>query len=174
MTNHVLRRSFIGGSDARIIMGDDEVALLRLWREKRGEVEPEDLSGNLIVQLGQATEDLNRLRYERNTGPECPTQCAQYLFAFFGWMKLPEAHARPSPILVDEFDPGAYESPTNCFDRFGRHFPSLLFEIHDRRKAQASRRRKLGLGDLQEGAASSALSRTYFINIFCDTGTLPL
>jgi len=34
------RRSFIGGSDARIIMGDDEAALLRLWREKRVEVEP--------------------------------------------------------------------------------------------------------------------------------------
>jgi predicted phage-related endonuclease len=41
------RRTFIGGSDARIIMGGDEAALLRLWREKRGEVEPEDLSGNL-------------------------------------------------------------------------------------------------------------------------------
>jgi len=49
------RRTFIGGSDARIIMGDDEPALLRLWREKRGEVEPEDLSGNLIVQLGAVT-----------------------------------------------------------------------------------------------------------------------
>jgi predicted phage-related endonuclease len=35
------RRAFIGGSDARIIMGDDEGALVRLWREKRGEVEPE-------------------------------------------------------------------------------------------------------------------------------------
>src|SRR5665811_2212901 len=104
------RRSFIGGSDARIIMGDDEAALLRLWREKRGEAEPEDLSGNLIVQLGQATEDLNRLWYERDTGPECPTQCAQCLFAFFGRMKLPEPHARPSPILVDEFDPGAFQS----------------------------------------------------------------
>ena len=62
------RRSFIGGSDARTIMGDDEGALLRLWREKRGEVEPEDLSANLIVQLGLATEPLNRLWYERNTG----------------------------------------------------------------------------------------------------------
>src|SRR5450756_1272702 len=62
------RRRFIGGSDARIIMGDDETALLRLWREKRGEVEPDDLSGNLIVQLGRVTEDLNRLWYERNTG----------------------------------------------------------------------------------------------------------
>ena len=58
------RRSFIGGSDARIIMGEDEAALVRLWREKRGEVEPEDLSGNLIVQLGLATEDLNRRWYE--------------------------------------------------------------------------------------------------------------
>jgi predicted phage-related endonuclease len=54
------RRQFIGGSDARTIMGDDEAALLRLWRKKRGEVEPEDLSGNLIVQLGLATERLNR------------------------------------------------------------------------------------------------------------------
>src|SRR5215212_445881 len=62
------RRSFVGGSDARVIMGDDEAALLRLWREKRGEVEPEDLSGNLIVQLGTATEALNRHWYERNTG----------------------------------------------------------------------------------------------------------
>jgi predicted phage-related endonuclease len=62
------RRYFIGGSDARIIMGADEGALLRLWREKRGEVEPEDLSANLIVQLGVATEDLNRRWYQTNTG----------------------------------------------------------------------------------------------------------
>src|ERR1700704_143789 len=62
------RRTFIGGSDARVIMGDDETALLRLWREKRGEAEPEDLSDNLAVQLGTVTEDLNRRWYERNTG----------------------------------------------------------------------------------------------------------
>src|SRR6266404_7886920 len=66
--SHKDRRSFIGGSDARIIMGADEAALIRLWREKRGEVEPEDFSENLIVQLGVATEQLNRSWYERNTG----------------------------------------------------------------------------------------------------------
>ncbi len=49
-------------------MGVDEPALIRLWREKRGEAEPEDLSSNLIVQLGNVTEDLNRRWYERNTG----------------------------------------------------------------------------------------------------------
>jgi predicted phage-related endonuclease len=61
------RRYFIGGSDARIILGNDEAALLRLWREQRGEVEPEDLSGNLVVQLGLVTEELNRRWYEANT-----------------------------------------------------------------------------------------------------------
>jgi YqaJ-like viral recombinase domain len=65
---HWNRRCFIGGSDARIVMGSDEAALIRLWREKRGEAEPEDLSGNLVVQLGTATEELNRSWYERNTG----------------------------------------------------------------------------------------------------------
>ena len=54
------RRTAIGGSDARVIMGDDKAALVRLWREKRGEVEPKDLSDKLIVQLGTVTEDLNR------------------------------------------------------------------------------------------------------------------
>src|SRR5215469_10922666 len=64
------RRAFLGGSDARIIMGDDEAALIQLWREKRGEAGQEDLSGNLVVQLGVATEELNRLWYERNTGQQ--------------------------------------------------------------------------------------------------------
>jgi predicted phage-related endonuclease len=62
------RRSFIGGSDARIIMGDDQDRLTRLWQEKRGLLEPEHLSNNLIVQLGTATEALNRAWYQRSTG----------------------------------------------------------------------------------------------------------
>jgi predicted phage-related endonuclease len=68
IANSPRRRTFIGGSDARVVMGGDEAALLRLWREKRGEAEPEDLSGNLLVQLGLATEHLNRQWYERATG----------------------------------------------------------------------------------------------------------
>jgi predicted phage-related endonuclease len=54
------RRYFIGGSDARVVMGKDESALLQLWREKRGEVAPEDLSANLIVHR------------ECHRGPESP------------------------------------------------------------------------------------------------------
>jgi predicted phage-related endonuclease len=59
------RRQFIGGSDARTIMGK---ALLQLWKEKRGETASPDLSGVLIVQLGLVTEDLNRRWYELNSG----------------------------------------------------------------------------------------------------------
>jgi predicted phage-related endonuclease len=80
------RRTFIGGSDARIIMGSDEAALVRLWREKRGEAEPEDLSGNLIVQLGTATEELNRTWYERNTGRRVTAVQRRVKHSAIAWM----------------------------------------------------------------------------------------
>src|SRR3954447_20445948 len=86
MTNQRLRRSFIGGSDARIIMGQDEAALLRLWQEKRGEIEPEDLSGELIVQLGTVTEHLNRHWYEKHTGHEVTEVQRQVFHAVHRWM----------------------------------------------------------------------------------------
>jgi predicted phage-related endonuclease len=62
------RRQFIGGSDARIIMGKDAKELVRLWKEKRGEAPALNLSGVLVVQLGLVTEDLNRRWYELNSG----------------------------------------------------------------------------------------------------------
>src|SRR5713226_7636720 len=80
------RRFFVGGSDARIIMGNDETALIRLWCEKRGEVEPEDLSGNLLVQLGTATEELNRTWYERNTGQRVTAVQRRVKHSAFPWM----------------------------------------------------------------------------------------
>jgi predicted phage-related endonuclease len=84
--NPAHRRAFIGGSDARIIMGSDEAALIRLWREKRGELEPEDLSANLIVQLGSATEDLNRAWYERNTGQRVVSAQRHVKHSMIPWM----------------------------------------------------------------------------------------
>jgi len=80
------RRTFIGGSDARVIMGDDEAALLRLWQEKRGEAAPEDLSGDLLVQLGSVTEDLNRHWYEKNTGQVVTHVQHQVFHAVHRWM----------------------------------------------------------------------------------------
>jgi hypothetical protein len=148
------RRYFVGGSDARIIMGDDEHALIRLWREKRGEVEPNDLSGNLVVQLGVATEDLNRHWFEGNTGQalrevrrrigrpvnQCagaalvkpekslaatgddsapPTDEEKAARLFSPWMpRLSTPKAFPAPVFVDEFEPRALESGSDCLDSF--------------------------------------------------------
>src|SRR6266480_5858094 len=80
------RRYFIGGSDARAIMGTDEAALIRLWQEKRGEAEPEDLSGNLLVQLGSATEELNRSWYESNTGRQVRDVQRRVRHSAIAWM----------------------------------------------------------------------------------------
>ena len=80
------RRSFVGGSDARIILGDDEAALVRLWKEKRGEVEPEDLSSDLLVQLGGVTEPLNRHWYEKDTGQTVTEVQRQLFHPVHRWM----------------------------------------------------------------------------------------
>jgi predicted phage-related endonuclease len=90
------RRYFIGGSDARIIMGGDEGALLRLWREKRGEVEPEDLSGNLVVQLGVATEELSRAAGIRRIADRSSaiSSVAFAIRCYAGWRPLLMAESR--------------------------------------------------------------------------------
>lgn len=62
------RRSSIGGSDARIIMSGDPKAIERLWKEKRGEIEPENLDDVIIVQLGNLTEAFNLDIFELETG----------------------------------------------------------------------------------------------------------
>jgi predicted phage-related endonuclease len=80
------RRHFIGGSDARIIMGGDEGALIRLWQEKRGEAEPADLSGELIVQLGLVTEEFNRAWYERQSGHRVGQRQARKFHSSIVWM----------------------------------------------------------------------------------------
>src|SRR3954447_24075197 len=80
------RRHFVGGSDARTIMGDDAGALLRLWQEKRGDVKPADLSGDLIVQLGTATEPLNRAWYERQSGNAVEQVQRRVLHPVHRWM----------------------------------------------------------------------------------------
>ena len=65
---------------------DARAALLRLWREKRGEVEPEDLSGELLVQLGTVTEHLNRHWYEKNTAQVVTEVHRQLFHAVHRWM----------------------------------------------------------------------------------------
>lgn len=62
------RTESIGGSDANTILSGDEKRILSLWRQKRGEEAPEDLSDNLAVQMGSFTEPLNIAWFEKQTG----------------------------------------------------------------------------------------------------------
>src|SRR6266480_5017015 len=62
------RMNSIGGSDAKIIMSGDQKAIERLWREKRGESEPVDLSEVILINLGNLTEPLNADLMEKDTG----------------------------------------------------------------------------------------------------------
>lgn len=102
--NHIVRfnpndrRHFIGGSAARTITGDDQDSLVRLWREKRGEVEPENLSDNLIVQLGTVTEVLNRAWYQRSSKPSKTSRSAFATPFTNGWQqRWTASSSKPGP-----------------------------------------------------------------------------
>jgi hypothetical protein len=86
------RRSFIGGSDACIIMGNDDEALVHLWREKRGGIGPDDFSG----YLGVAAEELNRIWYEHDTGRRITNVQRHVKHSAISWMvaTLAVAHRR--------------------------------------------------------------------------------
>jgi predicted phage-related endonuclease len=75
------RRTFIGGSDARVIMGNDEANLIQLWREKRGEAEPEDLSDNLMVQPGTSI-----IEIEESDAAEAPRHSARKAASLSSWL----------------------------------------------------------------------------------------
>lgn len=62
------RKAFINASEAPTIVAGDPAAVMRLWEEKTGRAEPEDLSGVLPVQLGSYTEAFNLHWFERVSG----------------------------------------------------------------------------------------------------------
>ena len=77
------RRQGIGGSDAGRVMSGDWLAL---WREKTGRAEPEDLSNNLAVQMGSATENFNAFWYTKQTGRLIVSRGERLQLAAMPWM----------------------------------------------------------------------------------------
>lgn len=77
------RRLGLGGSDVRRML-DDPVAL---WREKLGLAKPEDLSGNLAVQMGSFTEPLNAFWFEKVTGRKVDRRGELVISDRYPWMR---------------------------------------------------------------------------------------
>ena len=82
-----LRRQFIGGSDANVILCGEPDRVLRLWREKRGEEQPENLTSVLPVMLGSWSEAFNRQWYERQTGQGVTLIGAKFVCSEHGWRR---------------------------------------------------------------------------------------
>lgn len=81
------RRHSIGGSDANIIFSGDDSRIIALWREKRGEVQPEDLTSLLPVMLGSWTEPFNRQWYERASGEQVRAVGARLICPKYDWRR---------------------------------------------------------------------------------------
>lgn len=62
------RRSTLRGSCINILANGDYKRIERLFKEKTGELEPEDLSGKWPIQFGQCTEILNLYTFEQKNG----------------------------------------------------------------------------------------------------------
>ena len=81
------RRSFIGGSDANIILSGDREKVKQLWHEKRGECAASDLSDHLPVMLGCWTEAFNRQWFEWLSGERLTSLGAEFACPKHGWRR---------------------------------------------------------------------------------------
>jgi predicted phage-related endonuclease len=79
-----MRMTGIGGSDAKDIM---EGNWHSLWLQKTGRQDPEDLSGNLAVQMGTFTEPLNIFWFEKHTGHMVLDNGASVVHPTLSWMR---------------------------------------------------------------------------------------
>lgn len=118
------RKDYIGGSDANTIMSGNEDRILSVWRQKRGEAEPDDLSDVLAVQMGSFTEPLNVAWYEKQTGNAVADRGEVYVHPCYSFMR-----ATLDGVVHDPLDPNARmvfeakhcnerEAPETLFDRY--------------------------------------------------------
>jgi predicted phage-related endonuclease len=113
------RRSFIGGSDANVILSGDSEKLLRLWREKRGEAEPEDLSSSLAVMLGCWTEAFNRQWFEMLSGEQVSGVGASLTCSKHGWRRCTlDGVVERSGAVWEAKHTSAFAKPDEVLERY--------------------------------------------------------
>ena len=81
------RRKYLGGSDISAVMGLNRWKTpLKLWLEKTGESEPEDLSKVEAVQLGTELEEFVAQKFSRETGKQVRKQPKMYVHKDYPYM----------------------------------------------------------------------------------------
>ncbi len=155
-TNFERRRHFIGGSDARIIMSPDEAALIRLWKEKPGDAEPEDLSDNLIVQLGVAAEAIYGAlaailwgAFKARSAAPAASRCNQA--SVCRTRVLAKTYADAAAIFGNELYAAGFEAlPYSHFKRGAMGLMGAGLELAHSHKANSSLFRKFVLTPIKE------------------------
>lgn len=130
------RRNYIGGSDANTILSGNEERILNLWREKRGEQEPEDLSDVLAVQMGSWTEDLNLYWYEKQTGHKVTARNVQKQHPTHTFIKArADGEIEALNAVIDAKHVGAFNFDMDTI--VARYMPQLVVQAHCCRRESA-------------------------------------
>ena len=113
------RREGIGGSDANVILSGDAERIVRLWREKRGEAEAQDLSSVLPVMLGSWTEAFNRQWYEREAGLVVSEVGAAHVCARHSWRRCTlDGFVAHKGAVFEAKHVGAFVKPEEVVERY--------------------------------------------------------
>lgn len=113
------RRAGIGGSDANIILSGDRERIARLWREKRCEIAPEDLSRVLPVMLGSWTEAFNRQWYEQETGLQVSRVGDVEICADHPWRRCTlDGFVAAKASVFEAKHVGAFRKPEDVLDAY--------------------------------------------------------
>lgn len=84
---HAARAKTIGGSDAAAVLGISPFkTALRLWKEKKGEVTPEDVDSKEIVYWGTVLESIIIREYENRTGYSVEAMPDSIISTLYPWM----------------------------------------------------------------------------------------
>lgn len=113
------RRWFVGGSDANVILSGDADRVMRLWRAKRGETEPEDLSRSLAVMLGCWTEAFNRQWFEQISGDRVAACGSSLTCEKYPWRRCTlDGLVEPSGDIWEAKHTSAFSKPEDVLERY--------------------------------------------------------
>jgi predicted phage-related endonuclease len=121
------RKNSLGGSDANILLAGDDNAILRLYQEKTGEREGEDLSKVLPVQMGSFTEEFNRYWFELQTGREVTHDGLQDKHPEYPFMH----YTRDGVTTTENGSPALFEAKhVNAFSNIDEVIQRYMPQLH--------------------------------------------